>query len=193
MIGKTFLRGLAAVLPLTITLAIIFWFFDIIEKTLGSVLKSLIGPSLYFPGLGVLVALVLVFLVGILINAWIVQKMQDWTDRILKKIPFIKTIYGSVCDLMGFFNNPGKKMGASVVMVEFGGMRSMGLVTRENFSELPDGIGKDEELLVYIPLSYQIGGLTVVVPRSAVKPLEMTVEQAMRFTLTAGIQINKES
>lgn len=44
-----------------------------------------------------------------------------------------------------------------------------------------------DQVAVYLPLSYQIGGYTLLVPRSAVKPVDMSLEDAMRFTLTAGL------
>ena len=55
----------------------------------------------------------------------------------------------------------------------------MGLMTRDDFSDLPEGIGDDETVAVYLPMSYQLGGFTVMVPKSKVRPVDMKVDQAM--------------
>ncbi|MDH5470579.1 MAG: hypothetical protein OEX75_08300, partial [Gammaproteobacteria bacterium] len=44
-----------------------------------------------------------------------------------------------------------------------------------------------DNVLVYLPLSYMIGGYAVLMPRSAIRPVDMSMEEAMRFTLTAGV------
>ena len=66
-------------------------------------------------------------------------------------------------------------------------MRVMGLVTRENFSDLPQGIGDEGSVSVYLPMSYQLGGFTVFIPRAKLQLIDMPPKDAIRFTLTAGI------
>lgn len=53
--------------------------------------------------------------------------------------------------------------------------------------KLPEGFNDSDSVLVYLPLSYMIGGYTILVPKSAVTSLDMSMEEAMRFTLTAGV------
>ena len=65
--------------------------------------------------------------------------------------------------------------------------RLIGFITRDEFGELPPGIRDDDTLAVYFPMSYQIGGFTMMVPRLAVQPIDMSIEQAMRFVVTAGM------
>jgi uncharacterized membrane protein len=65
-------------------------------------------------------------------------------------------------------------------------------VTREDFSSLPGKLGASDTVGVYLPMSYQIGGYTVFLPRSAIEPIDMSVEDAMRFTLTAGMSSAQE-
>ena len=67
----------------------------------------------------------------------------------------------------------------------------IGFVTRSDFSSLPAGIGEEGEIAVYLPLSYQIGGYTVIVPRSAVKPVNMSTHRAMGFVVTGGMTTDK--
>ena len=66
-------------------------------------------------------------------------------------------------------------------------MQVIGFVTQPSSERMPESFRDDESVLVYLPLSYMIGGYAVLIPRSAIRPLDMTIEEAMRFTLTAGM------
>ncbi|MBN2561428.1 MAG: DUF502 domain-containing protein [Phycisphaerae bacterium] len=186
---RMFLTGLAAVLPVTVTLYVLYWLGSAAESLLGPVLKMLIPGSLYWPGMGVVAGLVLVFVIGVLMKAWLFRKAFRWGERLVERIPLVKALYGSVRDLMGFFSSSDKEMMHKAVMVTVGNtpLRLIGFITRENFCDLPAGIGDDGTVAVYLPMSYQIGGFTTVVPRSAVQPIDMSIEQAMRFAVTAGM------
>jgi uncharacterized membrane protein len=94
---------------------------------------------------------------------------------------------------MGFFGGSDKGKFNKVVMVSLGGTgaRILGLVTREDFGSLPAGIGGDDRVAVYLPMSYQVGGFTAIVPRSAIEQVEMSMEEAMRFAVTAGMSTTR--
>jgi uncharacterized membrane protein len=66
-------------------------------------------------------------------------------------------------------------------------MQVIGFVTQAGTERLPKDYRGDDSVLVYMPMSYMIGGYAVLMPRSAVRPLNMSMEEAMRFTLTAGL------
>ena len=66
-------------------------------------------------------------------------------------------------------------------------------ITQANPEHMPEDFRRDPGVLVYLPLSYMIGGYTVLLPRSAVRPLNMSMEEAMRFTLTAGVTGSRPS
>jgi uncharacterized membrane protein len=76
-----------------------------------------------------------------------------------------------------------------VVSVQYPGtqMRLLGFITRSDFSDLPQGVANADDVAVYLPMSYQVGGYTVVVPRSQITPVNMARDEAMRFVLTAGL------
>jgi uncharacterized membrane protein len=189
MLGKIFFKGLKAILPIAITLTLIIWVLDAIERVFSFVIISIFGPQHYFPGLGLIVGLIFVFIVGLIMNAWIVQKIYTWGDKLLKQIPLVKSLYGAVCDIMNFLKSKKDSDTGEVVMVSIWGGKVMGLVTRETFNDLPNGIGKDDEIAVYLPMSYQIGGYTIIVAKSQVQHIDMSVEKAMRFAVTAGMQV----
>ncbi len=57
------------------------------------------------------------------------------------------------------------------------------------FDDLPPGLGGEEDVAVYVPYSYQIGGFTLIVARKQIQPLDMRLEDAMRFVVTAGVNV----
>lgn len=185
--GKIFARGLIAITPVAVTIALVVWIFMALEKAFSVPLKALFGPF-YFTGMGVVVALILIFFVGMIINNWVIQKIYSWGEKILKRIPIIKTFYNAISDLLSFFNRKdGQKKMDQVVMLNWGGMRTVGFITRENFDDLPDHMAEGEEVSVYVPFSYQIGGFTFMIPKSELQKIDMSVEEGMRFAITAGV------
>lgn len=194
MLSKLFLQGLVVVLPITITLAVIYWFASTAETFLGSLVQFIAPGWRYWTGLGVLLGLALVFAVGLMMNAWITRRLLVYAETLMSRIPIVKSIYGGLRDLAKFLSRDSSKSGFhQVVMVSVtDNIRVLGFVTREDFAGLPDKLGGADTVGVYLPMSYQIGGYTVFLPRSAIEPIDMSVEDAMRFTLTAGMSNAQE-
>jgi len=194
-LGRIMFQGLVAMLPAVLTLYILFWLVRSAEIVLGGVLEVLLPEGWYLPGMGLLTGLVVVFLFGLALNAFLVRRLLDLSDGLMNHIPLVKTLYGSLKDFVGFFTTKRETQFNQVVAVElnFGGtpMRMIGFVTRSDFSGLPAGIGNEGEIAVYLPLSYQIGGYTVIVPRTAVKTVNISTHRAMGFVVTGGMTTDK--
>ena len=189
-LGRIFLTGVLTVLPVLATAYLLIWLFTTAESFLGKPLRWLIPDGYYRGGMGLLVGVVVIFVVGVLMRAYIVRRVFAFSERILLEIPLIKTIYAALRDFFGMFAGQSDHQGLQVVTVTLPGsnMRLMGFVTRDEFSDLPEGIAGQGEVAVYLPMSYQIGGYTVFMPRSQLSPIQMSREQAMRFVLTAGLK-----
>lgn len=187
MFKRIFVRGLLTLIPIAITIAVIVWLFQMIDHVFSSILVDIFGPWIDFPGVGLLTALILIFIVGVLMSSWIIKKIHDFFEKLLNKMPLVKTIYQSTVDLISFFKKDDNKMNGAVVVVKFGGSKILGLVSRETFEDLPKGIAAEGEIAVYLPMSYQIGGMTVMVPRSMVEKIDMSLEDGLRFAATAGM------
>jgi uncharacterized membrane protein len=187
MIAKIFKRGLIAVAPLAATIALIQWLFSTLEGIFSVPIKAIIGEQHYFRGMGIVVALFFILLVGTIINTLLVQKISSLVEALLKKIPLVKTLYNSIGEMMSYFGSKETQSQGSVVIVEIAGLKVLGLVTRETFDELPSGMSEEGDVAVFLPLSYQIGGHTIIVPRSRLKRINMSVEDGMRFCVTAGV------
>ena len=190
------IKGFVVLLPILGTVAIIKWVGGGFESFLGWPLALLLTwlhiPHVqYIPGMGTVLLVVIMFLVGMFLNAWLVRTLLAWAEQFLDRIPLVKSIYGSFNDLIGFFSSKQGKKATQVVMVRLGpaGAEALGLLTREDFTDLPAGFGPADMVAVYVPLSYAMGGFTVMVPRAQVRPINMSMEEAMRFAVTAGMAV----
>jgi uncharacterized membrane protein len=113
--------------------------------------------------------------------------LASW-EGLLERIPVVKTIYGASRDFMKLFPAGGKRRDLKrVVLARFGEARIVGFVTRDDASELGIVEQKEDLVAVYFPMSYQIGGYTLLLPRDRIEPLDMPVETAMRLVLTGGL------
>ena len=189
LINKNILTGLITLLPVILTLYLLYWFVVTTESMLGGVIRSLVSDDFYKPGMGVVAGLVVAFLVGLIMQTIIARQLLSAIERLVKRLPVIKSIYLSIRDLLDYFSSEKQKDFEQVVSVTIGetGMQVIGLVTQADMSKMPQGLNEKDNVLVYIPMSYGIGGFAVVVPRTSTKPLKMSMEDAMRFTLTAGV------
>ncbi len=188
-IGRKILTGLITILPVALTLYFLYWIAVSTESLLRSIILSIFPEIFYWPGIGLSIALVVAFLVGLLMSAYVFQQLFAKSEELLYRMPLIKTVYKAIRDFFQFFSPTSKKEFEHVVAVSIGdtGMTVIGFVTQAVPENLPKGLQKEDNILVYLPLSYMIGGYTVLVPRSSVRSLDINMEEAMRFTLTAGV------
>jgi uncharacterized membrane protein len=188
-LGKLFLKGLAVVIPVTLTLAILWWLATSAEQLMGSVLKFTLPTGWYVPGMGLVSGIALITLIGLLSHVLIFQKLFNLGEAIFHRLPLVKTIYTAIKDFIGYLN-PDKDSGMSkVVMVQLPGQsfQLIGFVTREQFDDLPFTPTSEDPVAVYMPMSYQIGGYTLFLPRNSLTPLDIPFEQAMRLVLTGAV------
>lgn len=190
-LSRIFLAGLAVLLPVAITIGFLWWLLATFEGMFAALIRPVLG-DLYLPGMGWLLGVGLVMAAGLLVQTFIFRRLFRWAEAQLKKIPLVQTVYGAVRDLMGFFGGDSKTKFNKVVRVQLPGteFHLIGFVTRESFEGLPDNIAAEGHIAVYLPMSYQIGGYTVFLPRTSVTPIDMSFEQGMRFVVTAGMSVN---
>jgi uncharacterized membrane protein len=187
-LGRVFLTGLLTVLPIVATIYFAVWVLTVLERFFGKQVIWLIPDEWYRTGMGLVVAVVFVFLVGLLMHAILFRRVFARAEKLLLEIPLVRSVYAALRDLLGLFAQH-KEPSLQVVSLDLpGNMRVLGFVTRTDFSDAPPGIARADEVAVYLPMSYQVGGYTVFVSKSACRPVEMSREEAMKFILTAGLK-----
>lgn len=185
-ISKTLLTGFITLLPVVLTIYLLYWLGVSSEEVMGDAFRYLFPKSKYFPGLGMIVGIVVVFIIGLMMNAYLVRKLFSFGEQVLYRLPLIKSIYRAFRDFFDFFS-PNKEGLGQVVAITVNGMELIGFMTQDDPKRLPPSFRGRDSVLVYLPMSYMVGGYTILVPRSDIRPLQMSRDEAMRFVLTAGI------
>jgi uncharacterized membrane protein len=187
-IWNTMLKGLVALLPIGLTVYLVYWLAVATETLFSRVLKLVIPDSAYWPGLGLVAGLFVLYLAGLAVNAYVVRRALRLSDELFARIPVVKTIYVAIRDFMTFFPSAGKGSDLKrVVLVPFGPGKAIGFVTAESSAAL--GVAEGDDLVaVYLPMSYMIGGYTVFLPRELIEPTSLSVEAGMRLALMGGVQ-----
>lgn len=139
-ITNIFLKGLGAVLPIDLTFYLLYWLGSSFEQILRSVIQFILPNRYYWPGMGLVAALVLHFVIGIIVEAWIVQRLFGLGDRILERIPLVKLVYGALRDFISYFSKLRKEEKLqNVVSVKLGERRLLGFLTLEEMGPLIPG------------------------------------------------------
>jgi uncharacterized membrane protein len=192
-VGALLLRGLAIVLPIGLTLYAVYWLAIILENVAGAPLRWILG-DLYLPGLGLVLGVTVIAVVGLLTFWSPFRLVLRCISALLERVPLVKSLYGGLQDLTDFITRSHNHSQLSHVVMcsPIEGIQLLGFITREDFSRLPDMTRNDEAVAVYLPMSYQIGGFTVFVPRRRIRQIDMSVEDAMRFAMTAGMSVKQD-
>jgi uncharacterized membrane protein len=210
---RFFTRGLAALLPTLITLGVLVWIWNFLWYYLGrhliflvkSVWLTVAGddvPAGYIGRfwaedlfrtrlVGVLLAIVAVYIVGLLVGNLIGRTVWKIGEVLAMKIPVIRAIYPAVKQVTDFVLQERKPQfqASRVVAVQphEKGIWSIGLVTGQGLRPLSDAVGR-EMVTVFVPSSpTAFSGYVLVVPRDNVVELPMTVEEAMRLLISGGV------
>ena len=192
-IGKLFLKGLAVIIPVTLTLAILWWLARGAEQFFGAIMLRMLPEGWYIPGMGVVAAVSVTILVGLLTHVILFQRLFEIGDAILHRLPLVKTIYSAFKDLIGYLSPDSRVAMSKVVLVRLPEQEfeQIGFVTREDFSRLPFTPTVEEPIAVYLPMSYQIGGYTLFLPRSCLTPVDLSFEDGMKLVLTGAVSKDK--
>lgn len=183
---KYFFRGLITILPVALTLYLLYIFLAWTETATLWILRPLIG-SFYVPGMGLVFGILSILAIGYLVSKQSVRKLLSIAELPFTNLPLVKSIYSSLKSFADYFSPADKKGEQSVVILRMPShdMEIVGLITRRSFADLPAGFLSGERVAVYLPMGYMIGGYTVFVPRTWVQPIDMSVEEAMRSSLIA--------
>jgi len=183
------LTGLITILPVVLTAYLLYWLAVSAESFLGGLIRYVLPDEWYWPGMGVVAGLVVLFVIGLLMHGYLFRRLFAVLENFILHLPVIKPVYRMIRDFFDYFKPKKEQEFEQVVAIEMAetGMKVIGFVTEEVSDNLPEGYNDDDSILVYLPLSYMIGGYSVLVPRKSVTVVDMSMEEAMRFTLTAGV------
>jgi len=190
-IKRYFGTGLLITLPVFLTVYFLFIIFNFIDGIWGKVinfyLKKYFGFSI--PGLGIILGLITVIIVGFVATNFMGKRFFALLERWFLKFPFIRQIYPAARQIVGSFISKESPAFKKVVLVEYPskGMWSIGFITNDSFKEANEKTG--EELLhVFIATTPSpLTGFLVLVPKKAIKVLDMSIEDGVKLIVSGGI------
>ena len=209
---RFFLRGLAAVLPTLITLSLLVWIWELLWNNVGRYILLLIqeiwiridqtvpytkvrfewsGDSFKNRLIGVLLAILLIYIVGVFVGNLIGRTAWRIVETAVMRVPLIRAIYPAVKQVTDFLLAERKQTFESsrvvAVHARDPNVWSIGLVTGGGLQKLNESLS-EEMITVFIPSSpTAFSGYVVVVPRDTVVELPLTVEEAMRMLVSGGV------
>lgn len=182
------IAGLLVWLPIIVTIFILRFLVGVVDGVLPKLqLQELVGFSI--PGLELILAIAVLLLTGVAVTNLVGREIVRWWEALLKRIPVVRSIYsGAKTFTETVFTDKGQAF-KRVLLVQYPrqGIWSIGLQSGETISEASERTGR-ELLAVFMPTTPNpTSGFIILVPRDEVIPLDMSVDQAMRFVFTLGV------
>ena len=212
---RAFITGFAALLPTALTIMIFVWVFTFILNYVAGPINRLIifvidivapgtrtdAENIFYANdgrglfdltfVGFIIAIGLVFFVGFMLLTFFGRRLYARIDRVLTKAPAVKMIYPHLKQLTEFILSEEKVSFRRVVMIPYPrhGIYSLGFLTGQEFEVLRKKTGEDL-VSVFIPSSpTPFTGYVVAVRREEVLEVEISVDEALRFSVSGGVLV----
>lgn len=171
-----FFRGLLLIVPVAVIAVVAFealaWLDQIVHVDI--------------PGLGIVIVLTSIVIIGWLGSTFLYQRLAEIGDDLLRRVPFLKTVYDALKDLMEGLVGSKKKFDRPVMItpLDGSGLSQLGFLTQEDLTHL--GIA-GSLVAVYVPYSFAWSGRLFIVPVSCITPLDAKAAEVMKFILSGGV------
>jgi uncharacterized membrane protein len=174
-ISQYFLQGLLFLVPLVVTIYVIYWVFIKVDRLL----------SLPVPGLGFIATVCLVTLVGFVATNFLTRNIVGLVDKVFARLPLVKMIYTAIKDLVNAFVGDKKSFNqpVQVAVNKENNIRVIGFATRDSL----DSIGIQGSIAVYLPQSYNFAGNLIIVDRENVIPMSADPGEVMKLIVSGGV------
>ena len=186
-IRNNFIAGIVVLIPIGITLYLTLFFI----RVTGNIIPKELNPNNYLPfnipGVEILIALIFITLIGWLSLSFLGKKFFELFNKILKKIPILRTIYSAIGQMTESFTKTDNNQ-KSVVLLEYPrkGVWAVGFATKENSGIIKEKV-KEELINVFVPTTPNpTSGFLLMIPKKDLIYLDVTFEQASKFIVSAG-------
>ena len=182
-----FIAGIVAIIPIGITLYLTMFIIEVSSK----LIPKEINPNNYLPfsipGLEIALSIIFISLIGFISLSFIGKKILQVINDLLKKIPFLRTIYGAIGQMTETFaNKKGKKKSVVLVQYPSKGIWAVGFATKDNRGEISKKTN-DDLVNVFVPTTPNpTSGFLLMFPKKEVIYLDMSFEEASKFIVSAG-------
>lgn len=198
IIRRYFLGGLLVWLPILATIFVLRFLIRIFEGSFNLLPESYRPHSLlgiHIPGLGLILAIFIVLVTGALVTNYFGHRIIKAWENILNRIPFVRTIYSSVKQVLQTLFSQETTAFRKVVLVEYPrkGMWSVAFQAGDTAEEIVEHVG-EPMTTIFIPTTPNpTSGFLMMLPAKDVKPLEMSVDNALKFIISLGVMQPKRN
>jgi uncharacterized membrane protein len=191
-IRRHFITGLLVWVPIVITVWVLSVLVGTMDQTL-LLLPSSFRPEnwlgVYIPGMGALLTLLVIFLTGLFGANIIGQRLVRYWERVMARIPVVNSIYNGVKQVSDTVLSPNGQAFRKALLVQWPspGMWTIAFLTGTPGGDVTNHLDGDY-VSIYVPTTPNpTGGYFVMVPRSAVVELDMTVDEALKYIISMGV------
>ena len=185
------ITGLVVWLPIFVTVMVISSVIELLDRVV-SLLPNAYQPNVLFgfsvPGLGVIISLTLFLVTGLLVTNFIGQRLMEWGEALLQKIPLVRVIYHTTKQIIQALLMTNGQSFRQVVMLEYPKKETWTMAFVTGRVACPESLNTKKELLtVYVPTTPNpTSGFFLMVPESDVVLLDLSVENALKVILSLG-------
>ena len=190
---KWLLAGLLVIVPVAITVSVLRWIIDILDQTL-LILPRAWHPDQVFgvhiPGFGVLLTLGILLTVGAVASNFIGRKLVGLGDRVVSRIPVVRSIYSSVKQVSDTLFSESGNAFRTAVLVQWprAEVWTIAFVTGTPGGDVTTYLRGDEYVSVYVPTTPNpTGGYFVMLRKSDCIELKMSVDEALKYVVSMGV------
>jgi len=188
---RYFITGLLTILPIFLTLLILFIIFRLIDNIIGRIINSYLKVAFGFsiPGLGFIMAILIILITGFVVSHLVSKRALPLIERWFLKLPGIRQIYPSIKQIVSFIFSKDNAVFKKVVLVEYPskGIWSVGFMTNEGFREAQELTGQELVHVLIGSTPSPWSGFFILVPKNAVKFLRMSAEEGIKLIVSGGI------
>jgi len=171
-----FLQGLLLVVPITVSIWVLYNAFQYIDELI---------PFKLGKGLGFLIIIGGITLLGFFGSLFITKPILAFIEKVISNVPVLKFLYSTIRDFMEAFVGEKKRFteGVLVIIDQQNGIERPGFITAKDLSKL----GLPDKVAVYMPFSYQFAGDLLIVPATSIRPLPISGADMMKFIVSGGV------
>ncbi len=193
-----FLAGLAVAIPVAVTVLLISWLVGKVDGWVKPLIPEQFNPDTYLPfsvpGIGLVISIVIIWMLGVIATNFFGSKLLGLGERILHRVPFVSTIYGTMKQIVTAVTNQKDRAFQEVCLIEYPrkGLYAIGFITKE-LRGAPSKVLKNGYVCVFVPTTPNpTSGFLLFAKRDDLDILDMTPEEGIKMIISSGMVASSE-
>ena len=191
---RDFLTGLVVLIPIVLTVYLVWSVIAFIDKVIIPIIPPKYNPldlfEIYIPGLGVILFLIVTTFIGSLASGFIGRRAINLGEKILLRTPIVSTVYNSIKQIIQAVFKPDGTNFKQPCLVEYPrkGVWAVAFISTETYGEIKQKINQGSLVTVFLPTTPNpTSGFMLFIPKDDIIILDMSVEDAAKLIISAGL------